>query len=84
MPRTAEYYNTISVQTSLGRCCAQPTGFTTKDWKKGKDFDACQEEGIESFPTIKYYYGKKASDPMGRWWPTANDQLLTRNDEVVQ
>ncbi|CAK9080112.1 unnamed protein product, partial [Durusdinium trenchii] len=31
----------------------------TTDWKKGKDFKECQEEGIESFPTIKYYYGKK-------------------------
>eukprot|EP00439_Symbiodinium_sp_Y106_P035106 s3247_g4.t1 len=33
------------------------------DWKKGKepplDYEDCQKEGIESFPTIKYYYGKK-------------------------
>jgi len=31
------------------------------DWKEGKDFEECQREGVESFPTIKYYYGKKDS-----------------------
>eukprot|EP00440_Ansanella_granifera_P037416 gb/GFBE01040592.1/.p1 GENE.gb/GFBE01040592.1/~~gb/GFBE01040592.1/.p1 ORF type:complete len:563 (+),score=141.82 gb/GFBE01040592.1/:1-1689(+) len=29
------------------------------DWKPGKDFEECQRESVESFPTIKYYYGKK-------------------------
>jgi len=42
------------------------------DWKKGKDYEDCQKEGIESFPTIKYYYGKK--DQFG-------EEILEHNDK---
>eukprot|EP00435_Cladocopium_sp_Y103_P011105 s4142_g2.t2 len=44
----------------------------TTDWKKGKDFETCQAEGIESFPTIKYYYGKK--DQLG-------EEILEHSDK---
>ncbi|CAL1145641.1 unnamed protein product [Cladocopium goreaui] len=44
----------------------------TSDWKKGKDFETCQAEGIESFPTIKYYYGKK--DQLG-------EEILEHSDK---
>ena len=30
----------------------------TTGWKKGKDFKECEQEGVESFPTIKYFYGR--------------------------
>jgi len=42
------------------------------DWKKGKDFKECQKEGIDSFPTIKYYYGKK--DQLG-------EEILEHSDK---
>eukprot|EP00931_Biecheleriopsis_adriatica_P120682 TRINITY_DN9579_c0_g1_i1.p1 TRINITY_DN9579_c0_g1~~TRINITY_DN9579_c0_g1_i1.p1 ORF type:complete len:416 (+),score=99.91 TRINITY_DN9579_c0_g1_i1:63-1310(+) len=28
-------------------------------WKTGKDFDECQQAEVDSYPTIKWYYGKK-------------------------
>ena len=35
----------------------------TTGWKKGKDFKECEQEGVESFPTIKYFYGRSAWSP---------------------
>ena len=49
----------------------------SKDWKKGKDFETCQAEGIESFPTIKYYYGKKEPSP----WNWEHLKTLQINSE---